>query len=76
MKKPEVAKNLTQQDPSEIPLNETEQALFAQLRTEAAAIQQQANSLLAVVLRQKQLQGNWALEGDKLVRAPVAPPTK
>lgn len=66
MKKPE--KNIAQKDPDSVELNETEAGLLHQLATEATMIQQQANTVLSVILRKRNLAGNWKLDGTKLVR--------
>lgn len=51
-----------------VQLTPVEAAYFAEARARAETIQQQAQGALLMILRQRGLDGNWALDGDRIVR--------
>lgn len=48
-------------------LTDAEKSLLADLQREVAALQQQMQGALRLMLKQRGLEGQWALEGDALV---------
>lgn len=58
---------------NEYTLSREEAALIAELQTAISALQQQLEGACKLIIRQQSLgDGNWSLNGDKLVR--VDPP--
>jgi hypothetical protein len=59
---------MSENSTQDVQLTPAEAAFFAEAQRAAAEIQQRAQGALLLILRQRGLDGDWKLDGDKLVK--------
>jgi hypothetical protein len=59
---------MSENSTQDVQLTPAEASFFTEAQRAATEIQQRAEGALLLIIRQRGLVGNWALDGDKLVK--------